>query len=97
MTVNTYVYSHPINVFIIQQLGIPVDQFCSLYGYSQGTLSSWITRKKKIETLPVRFLYDLSLATSLSMDNVYSTLLDLEKEYIAFKQAAGAKVKKRID
>jgi hypothetical protein len=97
MTVNTYVYSHPINVFIIKHLGIPVEQFCSLYGYSQGTLSSWVTRKKKIDTLPARFIYDLSLATSLSMDNVYSILFDLEKEYLAFKEAAGTKVKKRID
>lgn len=97
MTVNTYVYSHPINVFIIKHLGIPVEQFCNLYGYSQGTLSSWVTRKKKIDTLPARFIYDLSLATSLSMDNVYSILFDLEKEYLAFKEVAGTKVKKRID
>ena len=97
MTVNTYVYSHPINVFIIKHLGIPVEQFCTLYGYSQGTLSSWITRKKKIETLPARFLYDLSLASSQTMDNVYSILLGMEKEYVAFKEAAGTKVKKRID
>lgn len=97
MTVNTYVYSHPINVFIIKHLGIPVEQFCSLYGYSQGTLSSWITRKKKIETLPARFIYDLSLAASQTMDYVYSTLLELQKEYILFKENTGAKVKKRID
>jgi hypothetical protein len=31
------------------------------------------------------------------MDNVYSILFDLEKEYLAFKEAAGTKVKKRID
>ena len=73
-----------------------MEQFCSLYGYSQGTLSSWVTRKKKIDTLPARYIYDLSLASSQRMDDVYSTLLDLEKEYVAFKEAAGTKVKKRI-
>ncbi|EQV44122.1 hypothetical protein EFZG_03991, partial [Enterococcus faecium TC 6] len=28
MSINTFVYSHPINVYIIKYLGITVDQFC---------------------------------------------------------------------
>ncbi|HFM8235772.1 TPA: type III secretion system protein PrgN, partial [Enterococcus faecium] len=31
MSINTFVYSHPINVYIIKNLGITVEQFCELY------------------------------------------------------------------
>ena len=57
----TFVYPHPINAYIIKQLGITVEEFCELHAFSQGTVSSWITRNKKIETLPVSFIYSLSL------------------------------------
>ncbi|MGG5325769.1 replication control protein PrgN, partial [Enterococcus pernyi] len=40
MSINTFVYSHPINVFIIKYLGVTVDQFCESYGYSQATVAS---------------------------------------------------------
>ncbi|PQE81862.1 type III secretion system protein PrgN, partial [Enterococcus faecalis] len=49
----TFVYPHPINAYIIKQLGITVEEFCELHAFSQGTVSSWITRNKKIETLPI--------------------------------------------
>ncbi|EOJ83976.1 hypothetical protein WOE_02950, partial [Enterococcus faecalis EnGen0358] len=47
----TFVYPHPINAYIIKHLGITVEEFCELHAFSQGTVSSWITRNKKIETL----------------------------------------------
>ena len=53
----TFVYPHPINAYIIKQLGITVEEFCELHAFSQGTVSSWITRNKKIETLPISFIY----------------------------------------
>lgn len=68
----TFVYPHPINTYIIKQLGITVEEFCELHNLSQGTISSWITRNKKIDTLPVSFIYSLSLSASKSMDQVYS-------------------------
>ncbi|MFV0557615.1 MAG: type III secretion system protein PrgN, partial [Enterococcus sp.] len=35
----TYVYSHPVNVLIIQRLGMTVDQFAEMYGFNQGTIA----------------------------------------------------------
>ncbi|MBO1138218.1 type III secretion system protein PrgN [Enterococcus faecalis] len=78
----TFVYPHPINAYIIKQLGITVEEFCELHALSQGTISSWITRNKKIETLPVSFIYSLSLSASKSMDQVYSDLLNLQDDYL---------------
>jgi hypothetical protein len=79
----TFVYPHPINAYIIKQLGITVEEFCELHAFSQGTVSSWITRNKKIETLPVSFIYSLSLSASKTMDQVYSELfLKLQDEYL---------------
>ncbi|EGO9032051.1 type III secretion system protein PrgN, partial [Enterococcus faecalis] len=37
----TFVYPHPINAYIIKQLGITVEEFCELHAFSQGTVSSW--------------------------------------------------------
>ncbi|EKZ0408926.1 hypothetical protein QL852_002782, partial [Enterococcus faecalis] len=44
--------------------------------------SSWITRNKKIETLPISFIYSLSLSASKTMDQVYSDLLKLQDDYL---------------
>ncbi len=52
MSVNTYVYAHPVNVFVIRQLGMTIDEFCELHSYKQGTVSSWITRNRTVKTLP---------------------------------------------
>jgi hypothetical protein len=80
----TFVYPHPINAYIIKQLGITVEEFCELHAFSQGTVSSWITRnKKKLKHyLPVSFIYSLSLSASKTMDQVYSELLKLQDEYL---------------
>ena len=40
VVIKKYVYSHPINVFIIGKLGLSVEVFCELYGFKQGTLSA---------------------------------------------------------
>ncbi|EIQ7097400.1 type III secretion system protein PrgN [Enterococcus faecalis] len=82
MARNKFVYPHPLNAYIIKQLGIPVEEFCELHSFSQGTISSWITRNKKIETLPVSFIYSLSLSASKTMDQVYSELLKLQDDYL---------------
>ena len=37
MSLKNYVYSHPVNVFIIGRLGLSVEVFCELYGFKQGT------------------------------------------------------------
>ncbi|MGG5325869.1 replication control protein PrgN [Enterococcus pernyi] len=97
MSRNTFVYSHPINVFIIKYLEITVEQFCELYGYPQGTVASWITRQRRIKSLPASFIYDLSLASSLNMSNVYEKLLILENEYDQFNFNQKKKKKKHID
>ena len=86
MSINTFVYSHPINVYIIKYLGITVEQFCELHGYPQGTVASWITRQRRIKSLPASFVYDLSLASSLNMSDVYEKLLILENEYDQFNR-----------
>ncbi|MCD5032939.1 type III secretion system protein PrgN [Enterococcus faecalis] len=82
MARNTFVYPHPLNAYIIKQLGITVEEFCELHSFSQGTISSWITRNKKIETLPISFIYSLSLSSSKTMDQVYSDLLKLQDDYL---------------
>ncbi|WP_270780852.1 type III secretion system protein PrgN [Enterococcus faecalis] len=78
----TFVYPHPINAYMTRRLGNTVEEFCELHAFSQGTVSSWITRNKKIETLPVSFIYSLSLSASKTMDQVYSELLKLQDEYL---------------
>lgn len=37
---------------------------------------------KKIETLPISFIYSLSLSASKTMDQVYSDLLKLQDDYL---------------
>lgn len=59
-----------------------MEEFCELHDLSQVTISSWITRNKKIETLPVSFIYSLSLSASKSMDQVYLDLLKLQDDYL---------------
>lgn len=82
MSVNTYVYPHPVNVFIINRLGISVEQFCELHDYRQSTVASWVTRNRTVRTLPCDFLYCLGLSSGLSMDKVYRELLVLEEIYL---------------
>lgn len=82
MSVNTYVYPHPVNVFVIRQLGMTIDEFCELHSYKQGTVSSWITRNRTVKTLPCDFLYCLSLSSGKSMDKVYQELLLLEEDFL---------------
>lgn len=68
MSLNTFVYLHSINTYIIKKLGIPVEEFCKLQDLSEGTVSSCIIRNKRIETLPASFNYTLSLSASNTMD-----------------------------
>lgn len=96
MSINTFVYSHPINVYIIKYLGITVDQFCELYAYPQGTVASWISRQRRIKSLPASFIYDLSLASSMNMTDVYEKLLVLENEYDQYTSKQNKKEKKHI-
>ncbi|BBM16320.1 replication control protein (plasmid) [Enterococcus mundtii] len=74
-----------------------MDQFCESYGYSQGTVASWITRNRRVESLPVGFIYDLGLAASLNMSDVYEKLLILENEYDQFTSNQRRKLKTQID
>lgn len=97
MTRNTFVYSHPINVYIIKHLGMTLDQFCELYAHSRGTVSSWITRNRRVESLPVAFIYDLSLAASSNMSSTYEELLSLQDEYEIYITSIGKRKKKRIE
>ncbi|NMP59467.1 type III secretion system protein PrgN [Enterococcus mundtii] len=97
MTRNTFVYSHPINVYIIKQLGMTLAQFCELYAHSRGTVSSWITRNRRVESLPVSFIYDLSLAASSNMSSTYEELLSLQDEYEIYISSIGKRKKKRIE
>ena len=78
ISINTFVYSYPINVFIISRLGLTVEQFCELHGYKQSTVASWVTRNRAVKTLSCDFLYCLSLSSGWSMDDVYRHLLVLE-------------------
>ncbi len=95
MLIKNYVYSHPVNVFIIGKLGLSVEVFCEIYGFKQGTLSSWVTREKTVATLPIEFLHALSLACGKTMDQVYDCLYVLEQEYIEFKKINKAMKRKK--
>ncbi|EMF0115983.1 type III secretion system protein PrgN [Enterococcus hirae] len=98
MSMKLYVYSHAVNVYILRYLGLPVEQFCELYGFNQGTVASWVTRERSVETLPVSFVYALSLASSRSMDAVYGELLKLQEDYLRYRERVGfKKVKKRLE
>ena len=101
MSMKLYVYSHAVNVYILRYLGMPVEQFCELYGFNQGTVSSWVTRERSVEKLPASFIYALSLASSRSMGEVYEELLKLQEDYYCYRERVGfkkgKKVKKRLD
>ncbi|UUV99334.1 helix-turn-helix domain containing protein [Vagococcus luciliae] len=86
MTTNTFVYPHPINTFIIKHLNYTVQEFCEQFQYPQSTVATWVSRERRIESLPVSFIYSLSLATSKSMDWVYGELLKLQDEYDDHKE-----------
>lgn len=90
-----YVYSHPVNVFIIGVLGMSVEVFCEQYNFKSGTLSSWVTRNRAVADLPVSFVYSLSLASSSTMDQVYSKLLLFEEEHHNFMKKNMPKKKKK--
>ena len=51
MSINTFVYPYPINVFIISRLGMTVEQFCELHGYKQSTVASWVTRNRTVKNV----------------------------------------------
>lgn len=95
------VYSHVVNVYILRYLGMPVEQFCELYGFNQGTVASWVTRERSVETLPASFIYALFLASSRSMEAIYEELLKLQDDYCCYLVCVGfkkeKKVKKRLD
>lgn len=95
MSLKNYVYSHPVNVFIIGRLGLSVEVFCEFYGFKQGTLSSWVTREKTVASLPIEFLHGLSLASGETMDQVYDCLCVLEQEYIEYKIANELRKRKK--
>lgn len=95
MRMKNYVYSHPVNTFIIGDLGISVEVFCELYGFKQGTLSAWVTREREVAGLPISFLYALSLAAGDSMDIIYERLCEYEKNYVDFKKINAPKRKKK--
>ncbi|HFD0491822.1 TPA: type III secretion system protein PrgN [Enterococcus faecium] len=101
MAMKLYVYSHAVNVYILRYLGMPVEQFCELYGFNQGTVASWVTRERSVETLPASFIYALSLASSRSMGEIYEELLKLQEDYTSYCERVGfkkgKKVKKRLD
>lgn len=82
MSVNTYVYPHPVSVFVIRRLGMTIDEFCELHSYKQSTVASWVTRSRTVKTLPCDFLYCLSLSSGNSMDKVYQELLLLEDDFL---------------
>lgn len=96
MTTNKYVYPHPINLYIISYLDMPVDLFCSTYGFIQSTVATWVSRDRKVETLPASFLYALSLASSRDMSFVYEKLLDYQEIYLK-ELEQGKKSKKEIE
>ncbi|EMW6449601.1 type III secretion system protein PrgN [Enterococcus faecium] len=83
--------------YIIEHLGITVEQFCELYDYAQGTIESWITRQRRIKNLPALFIYDLILGSSTNMSDVYEELLVLENEYEQFNSKQKDRKKKHID
>jgi len=97
MTINTYVYPHPINVFVIRDLGVSLDRLCEMYGFKQSTVASWIHRDRRIESLPVSFIHSLSLASSRSMNTVYSRLLALQDEYDKQLEKNKKKEKERLE
>lgn len=86
MTTNKFVYPHPINTFIIKHLNYTVQEFCEQFQYPQSTVATWVSRERRIESLPVSFIYSLSLATGKSMDWVYDSLLVLQEEYDTHRQ-----------
>ncbi|MGG5322321.1 MULTISPECIES: type III secretion system protein PrgN [unclassified Enterococcus] len=83
MSRNTFVYSHPINVFIIKYLGV--------------TVASWITRNRRVESLPVGFIYDLGLAASSNMSSTYEELLSLQDEYEIYISSIGKRKKNELN
>lgn len=83
--VKNYVYSHPVNVFIIGRLGLSVEVFCELYGFKQGLCLLGLPGKT-VASLPIEFLHGLSLASGRLWIR-YMIVCVLEQEYIEYKIA----------
>ena len=96
MSINTFVYSHAINAYVIGELGVTVEQFCEMYGFVQSTVASWVRRERLVEDLPVSFIYSLSLAAGKDMSVVYDRLLELQDEYVCFVKV-NKRIKKKLD
>lgn len=95
MTVNTFVYPYPVNVFVIRQLGMTVEEFCELHNYKQSTVATWSYRNRPVRLLPCDFLFCLGLSAGWSMDDVYKELLVLEEAFL--KTLNPKKRKERIE
>lgn len=89
MTRYAIIYSHPINSYISRHLNLTVKQFSERYDYNQEVITHWISFGRKIESLPVSFIYDLSKAANSTMSDVYSKLLILEDDYDYFTSMYG--------
>ncbi|MBL1227048.1 type III secretion system protein PrgN [Enterococcus sp. BWR-S5] len=96
MSINTFVYSHAINAYVIGELGMTVEQFCELYGFVQSTVATWVRRERLVEDLPAGFIYSLALAAGKDMSTVYDCLLKLQEEYIQFVKR-NKRVKKSLE
>ncbi|MBO0430849.1 type III secretion system protein PrgN [Enterococcus sp. DIV0660C] len=96
MKLNTYVYPHPVNYFIIETLGMTVEQFAELHNLKQSTIASWVTREKSVESLPASFIYSLSLSAGKDMSAVYNDLLDIQTKKWTSIQGKQRK-KERLD
>lgn len=96
MSINTFVYSHAINAYVIGELGMTVDQFCEMYNFVQSTVATWVRRERSVEDLPASFIYSLSLAAGTDMGVVYDHLLKLQDDYVQFVKR-NKRVKKELD
>lgn len=73
---------HPIFVFLKEELRLNLSEFCLLTGIPQSTISTWIKRKRSVESLPGYFFVSLSNVGNKTLDEVYNSLIRLESEYL---------------
>jgi hypothetical protein len=89
MTRYAIIYSHPIDSYISRYLDLTIEQFSERYDYHPEVITHWTSFGRKIESLPVSFIYDLSKAANSTMSEVYSKLLILQDDYDYFTSMYG--------
>lgn len=77
---------HPINTYIKSYLGLPVEQFARFTGFPQSTLASWVSRNRRVDSLPISFYDAVARINKRTIDQTYKEFIELQDTYDRYLQ-----------